>query len=94
MRSIHIKKLIRQINMDNKFIISGIISFLFLLFKFTEMRILEKESKPLKILIRDTFVVYVSAISSFFLMEQLQPVMDTGGGVINQPAVFIDNPSF
>lgn len=68
---------------------SGVISIVFLLFKFIEMRFIDKENKPLKFLIRDTLVVFVSVVSGNFLMEQIQP-----NNVVSSPAVFTDNPGF
>ena len=68
---------------------SSVISIVFLLFKFIEMRFIDKENKPLKFLIRDTLVVFVSVVSSNFLMEQIQPMQ-----VVSSPAVFTDNPGF
>ena len=38
--------------MDNIFIIAAIISVIFVIAKFIEMRFIEKEAKPLKFLIR------------------------------------------
>jgi hypothetical protein len=75
--------------MDNIFMFSGVISIVFLLFKFIEMRFIDKENKPLKFLIRDTLVVFVSVVSGNFLMEQIQPMQ-----VVSSPAVFTDNPGF
>ena len=46
--------------MDNIFIIAAIISIIFVIGKFIEMRFIEKESKPLKLLIRDALLVYIS----------------------------------
>ena len=43
--------------MENTFVIAAIISITFLLAKFLEMRYIEKESKPLKFLMRDAFLV-------------------------------------
>ena len=77
--------------MDNIFIIAGIISVVFLLSKFIEMRFIEKESKPLKLLVRDTLLVYFSVISGYFIIGQLNPVIK-GGSVATQ--VFTDNPGF
>ena len=59
------------------------------------MRFVEKEAKPLKLLIRDTLVVYISVIFGNFIIEQLKPVIQQGGngGSIN-PVVFTDNPTF
>jgi hypothetical protein len=76
--------------MDNIFVIAGIISVIFLIIKFIEMRFVDKESKPLKLLIRDAIVVFFSVISGNFIMEQLSPVMQKGGVT----PVFTDNPEF
>jgi hypothetical protein len=76
--------------MENIFIIAIIISIIFLIFKFIEMRFIEKENKPLKYLIRDTLIVYCSVISGYFILEQLNPVIVSE---IITP-VFTDNPGF
>jgi hypothetical protein len=80
--------------MNNIFVIAGVIAVVFLIMKFIEMRFIEKENKPLKLLIRDALVVYISVIIGYFILEQLKPVM-TGGDVIeNATQVFTDNPGF
>jgi len=79
--------------MNNIFIIAFIISIIFFLAKFLEMRFIEKESKPLKLLIRDTLLVYFSVIISNFVIEQINPIM-SGGSNVKAPQVFIDNPGF
>jgi hypothetical protein len=81
--------------MQNIFVIAGIISVIFFIVKFIEMRFVDKESKPLKFLIRDSLLVYFSVIAGNFIIEQLKPVIQEGGesGVTN-PAVFTDNPGF
>lgn len=80
--------------MDNIFIIATVISIVFLISKFIEMRFIDNESKPLKLLIRDTLLVYFSVISGYFIMEQLKPVLETVGENISAPQVFTDNPEF
>jgi len=80
--------------MTSIFVVAGIISIIFLLAKFLEMRFVEKESKPLKLLIRDALVVYFSVIVSNFVMEQLNTVMETSGGGKKATPVFTDNPVF
>ena len=82
--------------MENIFIIAAVISIIFLIVKFIEMRYIEKDSKPLKLLIRDALLVYFSVVSGYFILEQLKPVMQngddlTGGGVT---PVFTNNPEF
>ncbi len=80
--------------MDNIFIIATVISIVFLISKFIEMRFIDNESKPLKLLIRDTLLVYFSVIVGYFIMEQLKPVLETVGENISAPQVFTDNPEF
>ena len=80
--------------MSNIFIVAGIISVVFLIVKFIEMRFVDKESKPLKFLIRDALLVYFSVVSGSFIIEQVSPVMQEVGENITNPAVFTDNPGF
>jgi len=77
--------------MDNIFVIAAIISIVFLIVKFLEMRFVEKESKPLKLLIRDALLVYLSVVASHYLIKQVNPIMHSVGGA---PQVFTDNPDF
>ena len=79
--------------MDNIFLVAGIISVIFFVAKFLEMRYVEKESKPLKILIRDALVVYVSVVAGMFILEQLKPVIKETV-VSSSPIAFTDNPPF
>ena len=78
--------------MDNILIISAVISIIFLIAKFIEMRFIEKENKPLKLLIRDTLLVYVSVICGYFVVNQVKPVVQNAGG--NVTPVFTDLPDF
>jgi len=80
--------------MASVFVIAGVISITFLLAKFLEMRYIEKESKPLKVLIRDALVVYFSVIIANFIMEQLNTAIESSGGGKKMTPVFTDNPSF
>jgi hypothetical protein len=80
--------------MSNIFIVAGIISVVFLIVKFIEMRFVDKESKPLKFLIRDALLVYFSVVSGSFIIDQVSPVMQEVGENITNPAVFTDNPGF
>ena len=80
--------------MDNIFIIDTVISIIFLISKFIEMRFVDSESKPLKLLIRDTLLVYFSVISGYFIMEQIKPILETSDEILSAPQVFTDNPEF
>ncbi len=80
--------------MSEMFIISTVVSIIFLLMKFAEMRIFDKESKPLKLLIRDALLVYFSVLSGCFILDQLKPVIVEGGSIVKNPAVFTGDPNF
>jgi hypothetical protein len=79
--------------MNNIFVFATIISIVFFISKFIEMRFVEKESKPLKLLIRDTLLVYFAVIVGNFLIDQLMPVMNLTDSM-RSPVVFTDNPEF
>uniref|UniRef100_A0A6C0KU56 Uncharacterized protein n=1 Tax=viral metagenome TaxID=1070528 RepID=A0A6C0KU56_9ZZZZ len=82
--------------MGNIFIDAAIISFVFFIVRFIEMRFIDKESKPLKLLVRDSLLVYFSVICGNFVIEQLKPIIQDGGSenVVIGPTVFVDNPGF
>lgn len=81
--------------MDNIYITSSIIAFVFFLGKFIEMRFIEKESKPLKVIVKDTLLVYVCTIIAFLILDQLNPIIqDSVGGKPTTQIAFTDNPTF
>jgi len=79
--------------MDNIFLVAGIISVIFFIAKFLEMRYIDEESKPLKLLIRDALVVYVSVVIGSFILDQLNPVINETVAPAC-PLAFTDNPPF
>ena len=79
--------------MNNIFLVAGIISVIYFIGKFLEMRYIDNEPKPLKLLVRDTLLVYVSVVCGNFIIEQLQPVLNEVD-IQDNPMVFTDNPSF
>lgn len=80
--------------MNNIFIIAAVVSVLFLIVKFIEMRFVEKENIPLKLLIRDSLLVYFSVISGYFILQQFNSLMDNGETNVRATQVFTDNPGF
>jgi hypothetical protein len=80
-------------NMDNIFLIAGIISVIFFIAKFLEMRYVDGEPKPLKFLIRDSLLVYVSVVLGSFVVDQLKPVI-AETEIPTAPLAFTDNPPF
>jgi hypothetical protein len=79
--------------MDNIFLVAGIISVIFFIAKFLEMRYIDEEPKPLKLLIRDSLLVYVSVVTGNFIVEQLNPVINETV-IPLEPLAFTDNPPF
>jgi len=57
------------------------------------MRYIEDEAKPLKFLIRDSLLVYVSVVIGSFVLDQLKPVINDID-IISAPLAFTDNPPF
>jgi hypothetical protein len=80
--------------MDNIFLIAGIISAIFFIAKFLEMRYVDEEPKPLKLLIRDALLVYVSVVLGGFITDQLNPIINETELLSSAPLAFTDNPPF
>ena len=80
--------------MDNIFLIAGIISVIFFIAKFLEMRYVDEEPKPLKLLVRDSLLVYVSVVIGSFIVDQLNPVINENVTLSSTPLAFTDNPPF
>jgi hypothetical protein len=78
--------------MEKYIIHSGIIAFIYLLMKFVEMRIVIKEAKPVKELIRDTVIVYLSAMVGLYIIDEFMPSGDSVKKTITN--VFTDMPGF
>jgi len=67
-----------------------VIAGLYLLMRFLEMRFIIKENKPLKILLREAVMVYLSVLGGDFIIQQLEPLKDIAG----TPSVFTTPPDF
>ena len=74
----------------SSFVTGVAVASAYLLFRFIEMRVILKENKPLKVLVRDTMLVYLSVLLGNFIMEQMG-----GNSLISKvPEVFTNNPDF
>ena len=79
--------------MENIFLYAGIIASIYFIIKFVEMKYVDQESKPLKVLVRDTILVYASVILGDFVMDQVNPGLQSAM-LISTPEVFNDTPDF
>jgi len=77
--------------MEKYIIHSGIIAFIYLLMKFVEMRMIKKDKKEIKDLIRDTLIVYLSAMVGLYIISEFMPNESVIKTVTN---VFTDMPGF
>ena len=79
----------------NIFVLAGVISVIFVLVKLAENRFIDKEKEPvpMKMLVRDALVVYISVVVGDFLLIQLQPFIAVEN-VSATPEVFVDAPDF
>ena len=74
---------------DSIFFQAFIMSIVYLLFKFIEMRFITKDSLPPKVLVRESILVFLAFIIANFLLSQFGKV-----NTKRMVEVFTDNPSF
>ena len=85
--------------MENIFIKAAVVSIFFCIAKFIEIRFLDKDkdseqnTKGLKLLVRDSLLVYVSVVCGYFILEQFTNVSQSIGSS-KTTQVFTDNPEF
>jgi NADH:ubiquinone oxidoreductase subunit 5 (subunit L)/multisubunit Na+/H+ antiporter MnhA subunit len=86
---------------NSVYVVSGIIALVFLVAKFLEMRFSNKPDeeneaavKPLKVLLRDALLVYVSSLLGFFLVTQFEEHAAVGSSAAKEVAAFTGGPDF
>lgn len=79
--------------MNNQILTSVIISVIYFLCKFLEMRFVIKENKPLKNMVIDTLIVFISATMALIILEQFN-LNELIGNIKLSPSAFINNPDF
>lgn len=80
--------------MTDVFIYSLAISAIFFMFKFLEMKFVpDDEKKPLKVVIKETILVYFASVVGIYLYSQfdLPTMVQTAG---KNTMAFVDNPTF
>lgn len=79
--------------MSNLVMTSSIISVIYFLIKFFEMRFILKENKPLKQLVIDSLIVFIASTSTILLLEQFN-LGELIGNTKEVPGAFINKPDF
>ena len=72
------------------FLLATTISITFAVFKFIEMQFITKEKKPLKFLIRDSLLIYVSSLCGFYMLSNFMSIPKK----TKKAEVFISDPDF
>jgi len=88
--------------MEKIFIVALMITCIFGVLKFAEMRFIQGEIKPLKETIRDAGIVFISAFSAEFINQNFSKTMSEWFSVVTeskildniQAQVFTDKPDF
>lgn len=79
--------------MDIHFKLAFVISLVYLVTKFLEMRFVMKKNKDMKVLFRDSLLVYFSVVVGEFMMHQLTPMSEMMSGG-NATKAFTNAPNF
>jgi len=69
---------------------SSVISIIYLVFKYLEMKLITKDIKPIKLIIRDALIVFISSISGFFVLSQFENNVN----LKSQPGAFVGEANF
>jgi hypothetical protein len=79
--------------MENIFLEAFIISVIYIIINFLEMRYFQNEEKPIKDIVKGGLLVYLSVVCGVFIVEQFKPEVEK---LISEapPLVFVDNPPF
>ena len=88
--------------MEKLLTISALITLMYCFIKILEMKYIEKEWKPLKYVIRDAVMVYISALVCLFLFgymngsirDFMNVVTDNKSINLSSTQVFTDEPGF
>jgi hypothetical protein len=75
---------------NNNLITSFIISLIFLIFKFIEMKYINKENIPLKIIFKNTLVIFLCSLIGIYIVDMINNNIKK----IIQPTAYTGNPDF
>jgi len=97
---IRLFRTIYMVDTTKIFVTGLVIAVVYFLLKFMEMRFVDPENqKPIKVLMRDSIMVCISAVVGMFVLTQFDSLGSLGGGggaggSTAAPAVFVDTPGF
>ena len=88
--------------MEKTFVLAGVITIIFCVSKLLEMKYIDKEWKPIKYLVRDSLIVFISSFVGVFIYLQGQGTVSDFVNVITEnknielkgTQVFTGDPEF
>ena len=88
--------------MEKVLLLACVLTFAYGILKFVEMKFIERQMKPLKEIVRDLILVFVSSFSVFYIFIQYQSKVDdffsvvTNTNILNPDTtqVFTGSPDF
>ena len=75
---------------DSPFFTAGVIGFVYFFLRFIEMKFVIKEAKPIKILFRDSLLVFISVLLGNHLLMKMKPLKN----LTENTKVFVNDPEF
>ena len=81
-------------NTNHLFITAILISLLYFFFKIIENKIISNDDLKLKIVFKDSLLVFLSVVIGLNLIEQIIPLIYEGSELVTNPPVFTDTPGF
>ena len=79
--------------MENILMVASCIAFIYLLIKLIDIKYIKKEEKPLKVLLIDSIIVFISVIIGNILLEQFGNYNSSGISK-SVPIAFTSTPDF
>ena len=79
--------------MNQYILVSIITSIIFFLIKFIKMRFIDKESEPLKNIVKESGYVFIASLLGGFLMDQFK-FNNILENIKETPSVFTNEPGF
>ena len=80
--------------MENTIQIALIIAIVFFIIKFIDIKFIKKSDQPLKSIVIDSLITFVSTILGLFIMDQFGFVKSMIGASTDQVQAFVSNPEF
>ena len=80
--------------MVNSLTLSAVCAVVYFIVRFLEMRFVQKESKPLKFLFRDSVFVMISVYVSYFIISQVSQSSVSVSSASGVTPAFTDQPGF